>query len=202
MLYRNTYRVETARHPGWDYANASFYFVTICTHNRHPYFGEIAESSPLFTASPAGHVAQRIWQQIPQQFPNARLDEFVVMPNHVHGIIQIVVDSRDAIYRVSENDRVSEKHVSPGGITGNKNPMIGQHSISSIVRWYKGRVSFEARQLPHEIPFAWQTRFHDRIIRSEDELNRIRQYIKDNPLNWSTDDLNAPERRGESETRL
>lgn len=85
MLYRNKYRIESARHSGWDYSNASFYFVTVCTHNHLHYFGELLTSQ--FTASSAGRTAQRIWQQIPKQFHNAQLDEFVVMPDHVHGII-------------------------------------------------------------------------------------------------------------------
>ena len=135
------------------------------------------------------------------------------MPNHVHGIIQIVRDDdaigRDAIHRVSDTDtdtdtnhdaigddrdamnRDAINRVSTGGATGNKNPMVGHDSISAVVRWYKGRVTFETNQTQRDMPFAWQARFHDHVIRSERELNAVRQYIRDNPSNWEHDDQNA-----------
>lgn len=186
MLYKNKYRVESARRPDWDYAAAGFYFVTICTRDRYHYFGEIVESpeTPQMVLSDIGRVAERFWLAIPQQFPFVRLDEFVVMPNHVHGIIQISANHRDAM---NDADSDAINRVSTGVP---RNPMIGHNSISSIIRWYKGRVTFEIRQIQTAIPFAWQSRFHDHIIRTESELDRIRQYIQDNPSNWATDDEN------------
>ena len=125
MLYQNKYRVESARRPGWDYAHAGFYFITICTRDRHHYFGEIAPVETRFIASDStssiaptaapqmvlsdlGRIAEQFWRGIPQQFSFARVDEFVVMPNHVHGIIQIVDAAdgakSDAINRVSTSN--------------------------------------------------------------------------------------------------
>ena len=207
MLYKNKYRVESARRPGWNYALAGFYFITICTRDRHHYFGEIASdpiAPPQMVLSDLGRIAQRFWLEIPQQFSFARVDEFVVMPNHVHGIIEIVGSNRkDAIHRVSNTDDAmgdaksdagsdAINRVSTGGATGNNNPMVAGDSVSSVVRWYKGRVTFETRQIATSIPFGWQTRFHDHIIKTELELDRIRQYIQDNPSNWNTDEENRP----------
>jgi REP element-mobilizing transposase RayT len=73
----------------------------------------------------------------------------------------------------------------PGGITGNYNPML-HDNLSRIIRWYKGRVSFEVRKVTDG--FSWQSRFHDRIIRNEEQLNRVRKYIINNPRNWNNDE--------------
>lgn len=229
MLYKNQYRIEPARRPGWDYGNDAFYFVTICTGHRRHWFGEIvgeippvetrfiASLQPRMVLSDVGHIAAQIWNMIPQQFPFVQLDEFVVMPNHVHGIIQIAHERRDAIHRVSDDghtdgrdaihrvsdgqnsdinayDRDAMNRVSTGGVTGDNNPMKNKNSISYIMRWYKGRVTFETKQLPNVNTFGWQTRFHDHIIRTETDLENIRQYIRHNPANWATDanNTNAP----------
>ena len=202
MLYRDKYRVESARYTQWNYAANGFYFVTICTKNRHHYFGEITGVETRMSLSKMGEIANRFWFEIPQQFSFVRLDEFVVMPNHVHGILEIAQPRRDAIYRVSPdltnntmdnamNQDVMNR-VSTGGATGVSNPMVGQDSLSSVIRWYKGRVAFESRQIESAVPFAWQTRFHDRIIRDESECNRIRQYVRDNLSNWLYDEENKP----------
>lgn len=173
-----------------------------------------------------GRIVETIWDEIPVHFTFVRLGEFVVMPNHIHGIIQINktgktidtdINGKDAINRVStsENDKQSDSigidthrrdainHVSmmgvdteeinpneikkKGGITGNNNPMLHQN-LSRILRWYKGRVTFEARKINPD--FSWQTRFHDRIIRDKNEWYAKTNYIKNNPENWREDEFN------------
>lgn len=190
MLYQDKYRVESARYAQWNYAANGFYFVTICTKNRHHYLGEITGAKPRMSLSERGEIANRFWFEIPQQFPFVRLDAFVVMPNHVHGIVEIAQPCRDAINNAMNQDAINR--VSTGGATGAHNPMVRFNSLSSIIRWYKGRVTFAVRQSQNAVPFAWQTRFYDRIIRDESELHRIRQYIQDNPSNWLQDVENAP----------
>ncbi len=107
-LFRNKYRIPSARAEWWDYGNNAAYFVTICTQNREHFFGRIvvnsgshrvpetrliaslpADGSPQFIPSPLGTIALACWLEIPQHFPFVRLDAFVVMPNHVHGILVI-----------------------------------------------------------------------------------------------------------------
>ncbi|MBS0619502.1 MAG: transposase [Spirochaetes bacterium] len=125
--------------------------------------------------SEIGQIADEFWREIPQHFPNVQLDEFVVMPNHVHGIIQIVTHGRDAINRVST-----------------ENSKIKNVSLSTIIRWYKGRSTFEIRKSVFS-HFAWQPRFHDHIIRDDEPLDKIRLYIQQNPTNWEIDELFQPQ---------
>ncbi len=179
--YQNKYRIPSARMQNWDYEWDAAYFVTICTHNKEHYFGQIVEKQ--FIASEIGEIAQQYWLEIPQQFPFVTLDNFVVMPNHIHGIVIINNHRRDAIHRVS---RVSSHTPikKPGGITGNNNPMLHQN-LSRIIRWYKGRVTFESRKIHAD--FAWQSRFHDHIIRHDNSYKIISEYIVKNPVNWQND---------------
>ncbi len=168
MLYQNQYRSESARMVGYDYSAEGYYFVTICTENRFKYFGAFCGGK--FVISECGERVLRLWQSIPQYFNAISLDECIVMSDHFHGIIRI--HGRDAINRVSTGDIIANHG---GGVTGEFNPMLADRSLSKIVRWFKGRSTFEIRKIDPE--FAWQTRFHDRIVRTDVELNRIRRYI-------------------------
>lgn len=174
IYFRNQYRIPSARLQGFDYGSDGAYFITICTQNRTPHFGEIING--IMGLSDTGCQTWKCWMAIPHFFPFVILDEFVVIPDHVHGIIFINnPNRRDAINCVSTAGN--------GGITQKNNPM-GKQKLGEIIRNFKGKLSFLIRKNidPH---FAWQPRYHDRIIRDENELNRIRQYIKDNPKNWS-----------------
>lgn len=121
--------------------------------------------------------------EIQQQFPFVQLDAFVVMPNHIHGIL-ILEKSINIIRSVNTNK--TEANDNLGGITGKKNPMF-HYNISRIIRWYKGKCTFEIRKIDQM--FKWQSLFHDHIIRDEYSLKNIRQYIQENPSNWETDEL-------------
>ena len=132
--------------------------------------------------SESGKLAYKYWKEIPNHFPFSRLDEFVIMPNHVHGII--VIDNHgDAINRVSTISGC-------GGITGIRNPMFYQ-SISKIIRWYKGRCTFEINKNIGKI-FQWQPRYYDHIIRDNNEMCRIQTYIQNNPDKWTEDNFYNP----------
>ncbi|MFH1375063.1 MAG: transposase [Patescibacteria group bacterium] len=188
------YRAESARLPRWDYAENGDYFVTICTRRQENYFGVIQDKR--MRLSKIGKVAEKFWCKIPRHFPFVQLDHFVVMPNHIHGIITIAKDlfdprrdainrygvithpCRDAIYRVSTENRKT------GGITGKHNPM-GKKSLGEIIREYKSAVKrFSTRD---KIPFAWQRLFYDRVIRNDRELTDIQAYIINNHANWERD---------------
>ncbi|HKL31785.1 MAG TPA: hypothetical protein VJ919_04585 [Tangfeifania sp.] len=231
--FQNIYRIESARLKIWDYGRNAWYFVTICTGQRSCFFGNINDGKMKY--SPAGNIARQLWMVILNQFDYANLAEYIVMPNHIHGIIQInkpnppshphpekynrlkndvggdVQGGRDAINRVSTVDRtindpnkndsipnvpttddrttIASAPKNPGGITGNYNPML-HDNLSRIIRWYKGRVTFEVRKITNG--FSWQSRFYDRIIRNEEQLNRVRKYIINNPRNWSNDEWYIP----------
>jgi len=144
-----------------------------------------------------GEIADKFWKTIPRHFPFVLLDEHMIMPNHIHGIIQIKkpndlndnVSNQDNMETIGRDaiNRVSTLSNKFGGITGNNNPMINEN-LSRIIRWYKGRVSFETRKI--HVDFAWQSRFYDHVIRNDESINRIRFYIRDNLKKWSTDQLN------------
>ncbi len=199
--YQNKYRIPSARLQGYDYGQNGAYFITICTKNRGHYFGEIIDSVDTqhfasqkthdnlqqhtqndvsLQATPIGAVANEYWQQIPEHFTFVILDEFVVMPNHVHGIIIISkLTDYDALGSKTQNVASLQEIV----YTNKFGPQSG--NISSVIRGYKAAVKSFATT--NKIEFAWQPRFYDRIIRDEDEMKRIRKYIVENPYNWFRD---------------
>jgi REP element-mobilizing transposase RayT len=161
--FRDKYRIPSNRLPNWDYSNNGYYFITICTKERKHYFGEIINNK--MQLSNIGEIVQKYWLTIPNHFPFVELDESIIMPNHIHGIIVIRENKcRDGACPVS-----TEHENSIGNIVG---------SFKSIITKYANC---------HQIPFYWQPRFYDRIVRNEKEFFRIRQYIKDNLLNWDED---------------
>ena len=151
--FRNQYRIQSARLPNWNYGSNGIYFITICTRNKAHFFGRINENKQQ-QLNASGQIAEQIWKQIPEQFPFIRLDAFVIMPNHVHGLLIIDRTTFNPLEKISD--------LNLGGITGQHNPMLHK-SISRVIRWYKGRCSFEIRKVNPE--FGWQTRFHDHVIR-------------------------------------
>ncbi len=201
--YQNKYRIKSARHPAWDYGWNAAYFVTICTKDRACYFGNIVNTrliaslpnEPQMQPSGIGQIANRHWLEIPDRFPFVKLGNHIVMPNHVHGIV--VIDKPDGgidthtveTRSIASLPTESETQQTIGGITGNHNPML-HDNLSKIIRWYKGRVSFESRKIHAD--FAWQSRFHDHIIRNEKSFHTISEYITNNPLKWTDDKFYAP----------
>lgn len=172
--FRDKYRIPSARLKDWNYCLSASYFVTICTLNRKDYFGEIQNEKMILNE--IGQIANDEWIKTPDIRPdmNLELGEFVVMPNHFHGIINI-----------GENDFNRNQ----GGFTNHKNKIGSQSkNLGSVIRGFKSAVTTYAKK--NYIEFGWQERFHDHIIRSYEEYVRISQYIIDNPANWHRDKLN------------
>ena len=193
-LYKNKYRVEPARLYGYDYSSPGLYFVTICTKNRVHYFGNIIPvetpnlgvsvphhsedvvpggtpnlgvSNPLCSIptfkiqlSEIGQIADTYWNEIPEHFPNVKLDAFQIMPDHIHGIIQIMNTDKSCLPK----------------------------NIGLIINQFKRICTIKSQNAGLE--FALQPRFYDHIIRDEGELQRIRNYIENNPQNWMKDKFN------------
>lgn len=186
--FKNKYRISSARLQSWDYGSTGAYFITICTDDREYFFGEIMNDEMQLNA--AGKLAEKYWLEIPDHFRFIQLANFVVMPNHVHGILIIdktnnndgdPVETRLIASLPTDNPTPTEIN---GGFAGTKNPMF-HHNISRIIRWYKGRCSFEMRKIHAD--FGWQTRFHDHIIRDAQSFENIQTYIENNPLKWVKD---------------
>lgn len=198
-LFRNKYRVESARLPGWDYSNPGHYFVTICTYDHGNLFGIIDKG--VMTCNKYGRIVHDEWQITGNKHNHFRLDEFMVMPNHMHAIIQIVHRDdkcRDVARNVSTRTMTTTTGI-PGTATAVRpqnekmaaiSPMSG--SLPVFIRSFKSAVTKRINEI-RGTPGGpvLQYRFHDHIIRNPDELLRIRQYIRNNPANWGKDKFNT-----------
>ena len=180
--YLGIYRIPTARLQSWDYGNNAAYFITICTNNRKHYFGKIVEGVMHLNA--LGKLAHTHWLKILEDYNFVELGSFVVMPNHFHGILIINKEEKEPLTPEEYNAKnlcLDEKR---GGITRDKNPMMNEN-ISQIIRRFKGRCAFEMCKINPE--FAWQSRFHDHIIRNIVKFELIQNYIETNSLVWEKD---------------
>lgn len=192
--FKNKYRSESVRLKGWDYGRDAGYFVTICTKNREHYFGKVIDGKMNLTE--IGKIAASCWYEIPDHFPFVILDAFVVMPNHIHGIIIInknnyiptPVDKQNFEHpqspHSSENTETQNFTSQPPEVYKNK---FGPQSknLASIVRGYK--VGVKKYATINEIDFVWQPKYHDHIIRNDQSFKRIATYIQNNPAKWSED---------------
>jgi len=180
-LFKNKYRIESTRLATWDYSWPWWYYVTIVVKNRRSLFGEIVLSS--LEHSPLGAVVETCWKKIPMHHKGVDLDEYIVMPNHIHGIIILGEDCGD----VQEACGDVQLNVSTENSYSTISPKKG--SLSVVIRTFKAAVTTWARVNAYG-DFAWQERFYDHIIRNERDLHRIRTYIANNPLKWALDEEN------------
>jgi REP element-mobilizing transposase RayT len=209
--YKNKFRVESARLKDWDYSIPWWYFVTINTKNHIPFFGKIINSRMLL--NDFGKEVAILWQKTAELRQMVDLDYYVIMPNHIHGIIIIngsevethrVRLGNDKIYSnynrvclVNNQVRLTDDQLDPieKNISTTRNsalpiinipPHITSNCLSNIVKGFKSSVTKIAREMGCT-DFGWQSRFYDRIIRNEKELFNIRCYIEQNPCRWELD---------------
>ncbi len=186
-LFKNKYRIESTRLRNWDYASAAWYFVTLCTRNREMFFGDVKEGEMIL--SPAGEIVAEEWLKTKEVRTNIELDEWIVMPNHVHGIIVITHSVETSRRDVSENDDPQEsllvKKKTPHRGVSTKG-RLKANSLGSIIGQLKSVCTKRiwATGFRH---FDWQPRFYDEIIRDQPHLDYVRQYIKNNPTKWELD---------------
>jgi len=157
----------------YDYSQSGAYFITMCTHNRECLLGEIIDREMVL--NDAGEITQHYWLEVPNHFPNVVLDEYIVMPNHVHGIIV-------------SNDNVGARHAVPLQQAEQFGKPTRQ-SIPTIIRSFKSAVTNQINQTHQNTGSSvWQQNYYEHIIRNEIELNKTREYIVYNPINWTTDE--------------
>ena len=204
--FQDKYRIPSARLQNWDYSWNAAYFITVCTAGRDSVFGKILDGKMIL--SNLGIIADVFWHEIKNHCNTVELDAFVVMPNHLHGIIlltgnekngdeyfgsydddDIGADGRmddDAVetrHALSLQPQPQPQHPLTPGQQRFRNQ--GKKTVSSIIGSYKSAVSKHAHRL--ELDFEWQARFHDHIIRTDASYQRISEYIQNNPLNWQND---------------
>lgn len=172
-LFRDKYRVESARLPAWDYSSPGAYFVTLCTKGKQNWFGEIVDGT--MRLSPVGKIVADEWKKTEQIRSDVSLDSWTVMPNHLHGIVVIHETS------------LVETH-SSASLQPNKQNKFGpqRNNLASIIRGFKS-ASTKRIRLSGCPQFVWQTRYYDHIIRDEKSLKKIREYIADNAMQWEFD---------------
>ena len=153
----------------YDYSRDGFYFVTICTHNRKHYFGEIYNRRMQLNRY--GKIVQKQWLWLAEQYPYVEHDEHVFMPNHVHGIVII---NRSAVANVGNGRDRSLPKIKP------LSELIGAFKTTSSKLIHRAGL----------VEFRWQKSFYDHIIRNDRSLFHIRKYIQNNPLQWEYDQEN------------
>ncbi len=154
----------------YDYSQSGEYFVTICTHHHECMLGEIA--GEIIRLNEYGNIVEECWRNIPNHFENVTLDAFVVMPNHIHGIIVL-------------NESVGAIHESPLHMTQRQRRIM---TIPKIIGRFKMLTAKEINLMKNTPGYpVWQRNYYDRITRNDTELNNIRDYIVHNPLKWLSD---------------
>ena len=176
-------RRKLLRLPEYDYASTGAYFVTICVKDHKPILGKIVGED--IKLNRLGQIVLEIWNNLPNHYDNVELDEFIVMPNHVHGIIWILSNapSTKSVRAGLRPPQSTREGLRPS-------PTIsGKPNLPEIIRAFK---SFSAREINKTInspdKFSWQRNCHDHVIRNDDDLNQHRAYIQNNPLKWALDE--------------
>ncbi len=172
---------KSIRLKGYDYCRPGKYFITICTYQRECLFGEIIDGKTQLNEY--GKIAANCWQAIPEHFPKIQLDLFVIMPNHIHGILMITDNNQDT--KINRRDMAL-----PCPYRGEfGKPIAG--SLPTIIGSFKSAVTKQINLFRNTLGNKiWQKNYYEHIIRNEDSLAKIRQYIKNNPLSWEIDQLN------------
>ena len=196
LLFKNKYRIPSARREAYNYSKDGFYFVTICTKNKELFFGDIINVEMQLSA--VGKIIEQEWMITEEIRKNIKLHEFVIMPNHLHGIIQIknnnnvetprwgVSEKEALIVNTFHHETFNQKTPHRGVSTGGHKLEWQANSLGSIINQIKSICTKKIWKAGYK-NFAWQTRFHDRIIRNDEELNQIRYYIENNSEKWELD---------------
>ena len=172
---------KSPRLQGYDYSQEGAYFVTICTYQRIHLFGDVVNGEMQF--SDLGQIAHRLWATISDHRSNVVLDGYVVMPNHMHGII--FINSQQSSSQITVGMRRASSDVPLPQKLDNG---ARSRTLGTIIGAYKSVVTRTInRQMGLRSPMIWQNSFHDHIIRNEQALNHIREYVYTNPSRWAED---------------
>jgi len=181
----NKFHRRSLRLRGYDYSRPGGYYVTICTARKQPFFGKIVQAKVIL--SHMGNIAMKCWLDIPRHFPSFSLDKFIIMPNHVHGILWINLQhSKTASMKSIECRGVQLNAPTKSDYYSQISPL--KNTLGVIIRTYKAAVTTRCDKLS-AFGFSWQRYYHDHIIRDKAELFAIRKYIINNPANWNDDEF-------------
>ncbi|RPJ20016.1 MAG: transposase [Chloroflexi bacterium] len=166
----------------YDYASEGAYFVTIVTQGRECMFGEIVDGKMYL--SNYGEIIQKWWDDIPIHFPNVETGAFVIMPNHIHGIIFIIDECRGEVISPPDNQKSNN--------TGGETPPLHKPTLGQIVGYFKYQSTKDMNAIGNTgaITKFWQRNYYEHIIRNEKDLKQKTDYILDNPSRWEEDEEN------------
>ena len=197
----NIHHRQSIRLKGYDYSRAGLCFVTMCCQNRAHLFGGIVDGK--MALNDAGKMVRKMWNEIPNDFTNIHLNEYITMPNHIHGIIEIVAVGADSI-SVQTADGNGVKMGAGIGAEMDSAPTMDSApatmdsgiGLPRVVQSFKRHTTIEyikmvkQKILPSFNKRVWQRNYWEHIIRDENEFIRISEYIRNNPTNWNGDKLN------------
>lgn len=196
--FSQRFKINSTRLQKWDYASPGYYFITICIKNREPYFGNITNGKMIL--NDVGKIIQHYWLQIPNHFNNTNLDQYIIMPNHLHGIIEICgeydngtkyyndanIIRRDKALPCLYKNKTPKYKLNTNHFGKNRFQNQGKGTISAIIGSFKSICTRNIRQ-SHIPNFYWQSRFFEHVIKNQRALYVIRKYIKNNPQKWEHD---------------
>ncbi|MBU4455832.1 transposase [Patescibacteria group bacterium] len=172
---------KSIRVKGYDYSKPGYYFITICAQNRNCLFGDVRDRQMVL--NDAGRMIETVWNELPEHYQHVELDAFIIMPNHVHGIIVLRPDP----IIVGAGLKPARTKPAPTKSARTKK----RHALPEIVRGLKTFSSRRINEIRNTLGVKlWQRNYYEHIVRNENELNKIRKYIQENPLKWETDKEN------------
>jgi REP element-mobilizing transposase RayT len=200
----NLHKRQSTRLKGYDYSKEGNYFLTICCQDKECLFGDVVNGKMILNN--IGEVVNECWLKIPNHFPKVKLKEYVIMPNHIHGIIELINDEKSVsnntavenlrvINLKAENEQLLNSIPIKNSIIQNNFQKCTPRSIGSIIKgfkigvtkWIRDKNNFE----PILIESVWQRNYHEHIIRDNREYGKIVKYIINNPSKWEIDKLHV-----------
>ena len=180
----------------YDYSKAGYYFITICTQDRLHLFGEIVDGEMIL--GDAGRMVNKLWYEIINDFPNVHLHEFVIMPNHIHGIIKIVgADSISALKPMNVHEPMNT-HEPIDCIESQRAEIDSAPTLGEIIQSFKRHTTLQYIKMVKNCtcpPFnkrIWQRNYYEHIIRDDVDYERVATYTINNPMTWKDDVLSKP----------
>ncbi len=182
----NVHRRRSTRLEGYDYSQAGAYFVTVVTQDRQCLFGEVRDYEMLWNE--AGEMVRDVWKGLPNRFPNMKIDDFVVMPNHIHGIVEINDVGAPLVGALlSRPEMLPEGNGATTRVAPTLGAIVGAFKSLTTVRYTRG---VRTNGWPAFLERLWQRNYYEHIVRNNDSHDRIRDYIFGNPANWTRDQEN------------
>ena len=175
---------RSPRLPHYNYGQSGAYFVTVCVKGRERVLGEVVGED--MQLSMAGKIVKEVWDKIPEHYAHVEIGEFMVMPNHVHGIVWITEEEERT--NIGAENNVRAQHAA-APLPKQNHPHVKPGSLGAIVRSFKSAATRKINLQRGTIvsPF-WQRGYHEHIIRDDEDLLTHREYILNNPLKWALDE--------------